>query len=39
MEQVLAGIVESIGKTSTLVAEASRAADAQAAAPARSRGR
>jgi len=31
MEQVLAGIVESIGKTSTLVAEASRAADAQAA--------
>ncbi|HVL16460.1 MAG TPA: methyl-accepting chemotaxis protein, partial [Gemmatimonadales bacterium] len=31
MEQVLAGIVESIGKTSTLVAEASRAADTQAA--------
>ena len=29
--QVLAGIVESIGKTSTLVADAARAADAQAA--------
>jgi methyl-accepting chemotaxis protein len=31
MEQVLAGIVESIGKTSSLVAEAARAADEQAA--------
>jgi methyl-accepting chemotaxis protein len=30
MEHVLAGIVESIGKTSSLVAEASHAADAQA---------
>jgi methyl-accepting chemotaxis protein len=30
MEHVLAGIVESIGKTSSLVAEAARAADAQA---------
>jgi methyl-accepting chemotaxis protein len=31
MGQVLAGIVESIGKTSALVADAARAADAQAA--------
>jgi methyl-accepting chemotaxis protein len=31
MEHVLAGIVESIGKTSALVAEAAKAADAQAA--------
>ncbi len=30
MEHVLAGIVESIGKTSALIAEAARAADAQA---------